>query len=108
MAGGAQERLVLVLAVDLDQGFAELLQEREGGVGVVEEHASAPPAHELPPHHELAVLERDAVFVQQRRHRALPRCVEHRLDGSGLGAGADGLGRLGPLAEEEREGVDQD
>ena len=41
VAGGPEQRLVLVLAVDLDQGLAEPLQEGQRGVGVVEEH---PPA----------------------------------------------------------------
>ena len=45
-----------------------------------------PPAHELPAHHELAVLQRDAVLLEQGGDRALPRRVEHGLDGGGLGA----------------------
>ena len=41
VAGGPEERLVLVLAVDLDQRLAELLEERQRRVRVVQEHSPA-------------------------------------------------------------------
>jgi hypothetical protein len=108
MPGGPEQRLVLVLAVDLDQRLAELLEESERGVRVVQEHPAATAPHELAPHDELAVLEGDPVVLEQRDDRALPGRVEDGFDRGGLGAGADGLGRLGPLAEQKRQGVDRD
>ena len=79
--GRAEQRLVLALAVDLHQRLAELLQQCEGGVRVVQEHPAAPPAHQLPPDHERPVLGRDPVLLQDGRDRALAGGVEHRLDG---------------------------
>ena len=107
MAGGPEERLVLVLAVDLDQRLAELLEERQRRVRVVQEHSPAAAPHELAPHDELAVLERDAVVLKKRDHGALPGSVEDGFDGGGLGAGPDRLGGLRPLAEQQRQGVDE-
>jgi hypothetical protein len=58
------------------------------------------PRHELAPHDELAVLERDAVVLKKRVPRGSSGERRTRFDGGGLGAGPDRLGRLRPLAEE--------
>src|SRR5262249_40349500 len=104
----AQEGLRLMLAVDLDQRLAQLLGHRQGGVRVVEEDPSAAAPDQLAAHDELAVVRVEAVRLEESGDRALLGQGEHRLDRGGVGAGADGLGRLGPLAEEQREGVDRD
>ena len=108
MARRPEQGLMLVLTVDLDQGLTELFQQRQRGVRVVQKDPSATATHQLPPDQELAILQGDAVLLQHRAHRTVARSVEHGLDGRALGAGTYGLGRLGPLAEEQGQGVDQD
>ena len=69
----------------------------------------APAPHQLPPHHELAVLQRDAVLLEEGGHRALPG--QRRTTASMVAVSAPArmrLGRLGPLAEQEGQGVDED
>ena len=108
VAGRPEQGLMLVLTVDLDQGLTELFQQGQRGVRVVQKNPSAAATHQLPPDQEPVILQGDAVLLQHRAHRTAGRSVEHGLDGRGLSTRADGLGRLGPLAEEQGQGVDQD
>src|SRR5262249_865130 len=106
--GRAEEGLGLVLAMDLDQGLGQALEDGQGGVGVVEEDASPSAAHQLPPHDELAVLEREAVLPEDAGHRTLLGDREDALDDGGVRARPDGFAGLDALAEQERQGFDQD
>ena len=106
LTGRLQEPLVLVLAVDLDELVAEALEEPDGDGRVVDEGAVASASGELPPHDELAVLEREPSLVERGRDGPPRLDLEDGLDRGGLGLRADHVG-LGAGAPEQEDRVDQ-
>ena len=61
---------------------------------------------ELPAHDELAVVQGEPGVVEHGRHRTAGLDVEHRLDGGGLGVGADDVG-LGASPPDQQDRVDE-
>ena len=89
--GGIEQRLVLVLAVQLDEVGRHLAQHRGGGQRAVDERPAPPGCGDLPADQDLAAV----------------RPLEDRLDGRGVGAGADQVGR-GAAAQQEPDRFDED
>ena len=103
----AQQRLVFVLAVNIDQMLARLAQLRERHGAAVDERARAAAAVDHAPHQTRAIVTRKFVVGEPGLQR---------LERSGLELGADlaFLGalphdaRVAALAEHHRQRVDQD
>ena len=98
-----EEPLLLVLAVDLRETSAKPSQPADGHRPVVGPHERAPVGPDLAPHDE-----RPVPRGHHLGHRIVvrgSRSVEDRLHASGIGPGADLVGR-GAGAERERERVD--
>jgi len=106
LARGLEQPLVLVLAVHLHERVAEPLEEADRDRGVVDEGAMAAAARELAADHDLAVLHGQSRLIEHGHHAAVGH-GEHRLDGGGLGVGANHIG-LRPRAAHQENRVDQD
>src|SRR5690606_11939991 len=104
---GAEERLVLVLPVEVYRVGGHLAEDVERGGGVVDEGAAAR-GRDLAADDEDALRARlDLVGAQERRQPPLVGVVEDPLDDGLPGAGADGL-RARAVTEEQPEGADED
>jgi vacuolar-type H+-ATPase catalytic subunit A/Vma1 len=90
MAGGVEEYLVFVLAVQFQQAVREIPQRPRSGERPVDEGAAAALGRHLAAHDDLA-----------------GRVLELRLDQRGVGTGSNELTRRAP-AEEEPDGLDED
>ena len=97
---------MLVLAVHLYERVAEPLEEADRDRRVVDEGAMAAATRELAADHDLAVLHSQPRLVEHGRHAAVGH-GEHRLDGGGLGVGANHIGLRARTAHQENR-VDQD
>ena len=95
---------MLVLAVDLNEGVAQPLEEADRDRRVVHERAMPAAARELAADDHLAVLEGQARLVE-RRHRAV-RDLEDRLHRRRLGVRANHVG-LSARTPKEEDRVDQ-
>ena len=109
LAGGMQERLVLVRAVDVHQPLAQGGEDSQRRGGAVDELAVGAGAGEGALEEKLVVGARlEAVFLQKRLEgRAEPGDVEGGLDGATVAAAAN-EGAVGALAQGEVEGADED
>ena len=103
---GVEQRLLLVLAVDLDQQVAELAEQPAAHRLVVDEGARAAVGGEHPAQHQI-VPGIDAVLGQQGRYRRLAGRAEDRADRRLRGTRADQL-PIRPAAERQPERVEQD
>ena len=107
LRAGAQQRLVLVLPVDVEQEFARLAHLLHGGAAPVDEAARAPAAvhHAAQQAHALVALQ----FLLLQPLLQLRRIgdVEFRADLGALATRAHG-GRIAALAQCQRQGIDQD
>ena len=99
---GVEERLVLVLAVDVDQQPAQLAELAGSRRAAVQPRGAA--AADLPAENELG-LRLEAHLLQQREGGGDVGDLEHALDQRPFGAVADLVG-AGPGAEREGQGVD--
>jgi hypothetical protein len=86
---GVQQRLVFMLAVQLDQAGGQLLQGAGGGQSSVDERPAAPLSGDLAPHEQL-----------------FPAAVENRLDRSQFLSSAHEVTR-GPSAEQQPDSLDE-
>ena len=102
-----RERLVRVLAGDLDQPLAERLQLRERRGRAVDPRAASALRIEHAAQEDLAVAFGEPLLGQPRAHRRRVVDVERGRELGALGAGAD-LARLEADAEQEAERVEQD
>jgi hypothetical protein len=107
LGGRLKEPLLLVLSVNLDQGFPQPLQQCHGHGRVVDECPVAARSCDFSPHDDVLVLEDDARLVEDRARARTPRHVEHRLDGGRIGMVTDQLGAR-PRATHEQQRVDED
>jgi len=103
----AQQRLVLVLAVQIHQQPPQLAQQGGGGGGAVHPGAAAPLGGHLALEHEHAVIDLDSPLVQQPGHLVAPVHLEHALDGRALLARAHHVARRA-LAQQQRQRADDD
>ena len=102
---GVQQRLGLVLSVEVDQKCAELREHGGGGGASVHPGAGAALGGNLPPHHDAAVLDVEPQLFDPAagwRVDPLEGALDHRLGGARADAAP---GRA--LAQEQGEGVDQ-
>ena len=106
LARGLEQPLMLVLAVHLHERVAEPLEEADRDRRVVDEGAMAAATRELAADHDLAVLHGQSRLIEHGRHAAIGH-GEHRLDGGGLGVGANHIGLRARAAYQENR-VDQD
>ena len=109
LAGGVQERLVLVRTVDVHQPLAQGGEDSQRRGGAVDELAVRAAAGEGALQEKLVVGARfEAVFLQERsERRAEPGDVEGGLDGATVAAAAN-EGAVRPLAQGEVEGANED
>ena len=84
-----EQRLVLVLAVELDEAAGQLLERAGGRERAVDERAAAPLRGDLAADEQL-----------------LAAALEDGLDGGGVLAGADEVAR-GAAAEQQSDGLDE-
>jgi phosphoribosyl 1,2-cyclic phosphate phosphodiesterase len=109
LAGGMEEGLMLVRAVDIDQVFAQGGEDAQGGGGTVDELAVGPGAGKDALDHELPFLARFQAIGLQPGGDWWARAgrVEDRLDRALVGA-APQQGAIGAAAEHEIQGADED
>src|SRR5690606_25443179 len=100
-----EQRLVRVLAVDVDEQRADVLQVRERNRPVVHERARAAFLADDPPE-RAAVLVFEAELLEPRERGMARRALEQHADLGALGAVADDA-RVRAIAEHEAERVDE-
>ena len=107
MALGAEQRMLLVLSVDLHQRRADFAEALHRGEFAVDRHARASAAlGDHPAHDQLAA--RAVAFARgQFRHRSLALELEQSLDDCFLLAGANHIGRRA-RAEQQSERAQDD
>ena len=103
MAGGVQQLLAVVLAMDVQQTAAQLPQLGHGDGPSVQTAGVAPIPLDLPLEQQFLPLVH-AVVRQPAQGR---QAGEHRRDQGGLGPGADEL-PAGPLAQHGADGINND
>ena len=107
LRGGAQQRLELVLAVDLGEEAADLAQHLHRHLLAVEVRARLALARDHAAHHEL-VVGIDALLLEQAAQRGIGAAqVEGGGDLGAFRAVADGLG-AGARTDRELQRIDQD
>ena len=107
MMGRVQERLMGVLAVDVDEKLADLFQKGEGDGAPVQVGPVPPGAGEDALEDERVARLKDTVKTRgDLSHNRLWR-LENSFDGRLVGPGPDPVTH-GPLAEEKGERVDED
>ena len=102
---GVEQRLGLVLAVEVHQERAELAEDRRGGRAAVDPGARAALGRDLAAHDDARVLDVEAErfdLAPGAAVEALEGAFDDRLGGAGTNAAA-----RGPLAEEKSERVDE-
>ena len=99
--------LVLLLAVHLDEVVSETLEQSDRHGRVVDECAVSAGARELSTDQQLAVLQGDTGFLQDRPRWRAGGDGEARLDGRSVGIAPNDIG-LRACAAYQQEGVDQD
>ena len=93
MALGTEQRMLLVLSINLNQRRADFAEALHGGEFAVDRHARAPAAlGDNSAHDQLAALA-VAFAPRQFRHRGLALELEPPLDDRLLLAGANHIGR---------------
>ncbi len=105
LRGGAQERLVGVLAVQVDQPFARIFQLRERGGVAVDEAARAAGAVDRAAQHQLARIAGQVALLEPGGHRF--GNFEFAGELGALGTLAH-HGGVAPAADQELDRVDED
>ena len=107
VAAHIQQRLMLVLAVDVHELIAHLLERRGGDERAVDAAYAAARAEQLAREDDLAVLRRKRELLEHAVHGRVRLERERGLHGRLLRAGADELA-AGALAKHEIERLDDD
>ena len=101
-----EQRLLLVLTVDLDQKPGQLAQQSGADGLIVDERARAPVGADQPPEHQ-RVLDGEAVGIEARRHVPIGGQGEYRGHRALRRAAADQRA-LGAAAERQAQSIQED
>ena len=105
--GGGQERLLIMLTMDINQGTPELLEQMHGTQIAVEEGPMTAGARQDPSDDDLRLAGPGESFgFQGGKHGMIGRKEEGGFEVGLLGVSTDVLTR-GSAADEERDGIDE-
>jgi hypothetical protein len=104
---GVEQRLRLVLAVQVDEQAPDLGEHARGHRRAVRPRPRAPPGGDLALEHHRVLVDLQPALVEQAREVVPAGDVEHALDAGAVGAGADEL-RARALAQQQSERADDD